>query len=127
MLVQLPFSVRSASVQCSFSFRSVFAQFPLSLALALICFHLDSNDAMLEGVRITPGNRDIYTIFLDNGLIYSDWGRKLFFLSIGGLAKINYIFLSLHYLFISSLMPSNTLKRFALKLNTGVVNWAWSF
>ena len=76
---------------------------------------------------MTPRNSYTYTIFTDNGLIYSDWGYEIFSLSIGGLAKHNYILLSLLHPFIPSLMPSNALKRFALRLNMGVVNWAWSF
>ena len=42
---------------------------------------------MLEGVRMTLGNRYTYTIVIDNGLIYSEWGREIVSLSMGGLAN----------------------------------------
>ena len=46
---------------------------------------------MLEGARMTHGNRYTYTIFIDNGLIYSEWGggREMASLSMGCLAKNN--------------------------------------
>ena len=36
---------------------------------------------------MTLGNRYTYTIVIDNGLIYSEWGYEIVFLSMGGLAK----------------------------------------
>ena len=33
---------------------------------------------------MTLKNRYTYTIFIDNGLIYSEWGREILSLSIGG-------------------------------------------
>ena len=38
---------------------------------------------------MTPGNRYTNTIVMDNGLIYSEWAREVFSLSIGGLAISN--------------------------------------
>ena len=32
---------------------------------------------MLEGANMTLGNRYTYTIFIDNGLIYSERGREI--------------------------------------------------
>ena len=44
---------------------------------------------MLEGARMAPRNRSTYTILKDNGLIYIQWGREIFPLSIeGALTKI---------------------------------------
>ena len=43
---------------------------------------------MLEVARMTQGNRYTHAISLDNGLIYSEWGCEIFFLSLeGSLAK----------------------------------------
>ena len=36
-------------------------------------------DAMIEGMRMTPGNRYTCTIFVDISLIYSEWGARIFF------------------------------------------------
>ena len=33
---------------------------------------------MLQGARMTPWNRNTYTIFIDNDVIYSKWGREVF-------------------------------------------------
>ena len=74
---------------------------------------------------MTPGNSYTNKIFTENVLTYNDWGREILSPCIGGLAK-GFILLPLLYLFISSLIPSNILKRFALKQNMRVVNWAWS-
>ena len=75
------------------------------------------------------GNNYTSKHFIENDLIYSDWGGAgNISLSMRGLSKNNYILLSLLYiylhLFISSLRPSNTLKRFVLRLNMGVVIFA---
>ena len=39
---------------------------------------------MLVRGRMTPEYRHSYTIFVDPDLIYSDWGRKIVSLSLGG-------------------------------------------
>ena len=50
----------------------------------------EGRDAMLEEARMTPKNRYTYTIFIDNALIYSEWGAlNIFSFYRGGLAKIN--------------------------------------
>ena len=47
-------------------------------------------DAMLEGMCMTPGNRHAYTSFIDNSLIYGKWqGCEKISLSIRGLAQSN--------------------------------------
>ena len=43
---------------------------------------------MLEGVHMILGNRYAYTIFIDNNLIYSDWGCKYCLFPWGALQKI---------------------------------------
>ena len=45
---------------------------------------------MLEGARMTPGGGCMYTVLIINGLIHSEWGRKILSLSHGwsGHAKI---------------------------------------
>ena len=40
------------------------------------CF--SNSDAILEGAHMTPENRYTYSIFIDNGLIYGEWGYKIF-------------------------------------------------
>ena len=43
---------------------------------------------MLEEVHTAPGNRYTYTIFIENGLIYCEWGeREVVSLSMGALQK----------------------------------------
>ena len=42
---------------------------------------------MLEGIRMTPVNRYACRIFIDNGLLFASWGREIFFLSMGDLAR----------------------------------------
>ena len=37
---------------------------------------------------MTPGDRYTYTILIDNGFIYSEWGREIISLSIGRPSKI---------------------------------------
>ena len=47
---------------------------------------------MLEGAWMIPRSRYTSTIFVDNDLIYSEWGHDRISLSMwrgGGLAKIN--------------------------------------
>ena len=47
-------------------------------------------NVMLEGARMTPGNRYTYIIFIDNlVLFYCDWGgaRNTFSLDMGALQK----------------------------------------
>ena len=39
---------------------------------------------MLEGERVSPLNSCTSTIFIDTGLIYSEWGWEIFSLSMGG-------------------------------------------
>ena len=37
---------------------------------------------------MTPWNRNTYTLFIDNGLVYSEWRREIVSFSMGGgLAK----------------------------------------
>ena len=44
---------------------------------------------MVKWARTTPGNRYTYAIFIDNDLIFSEWGRGIFSLPMrGGLQKI---------------------------------------
>ena len=33
---------------------------------------------------MTPWNRNTYTLFIDNGLVYSEWRREIVSLSMGG-------------------------------------------
>ena len=46
--------------------------------------HQGRCNAMLEGARMTLGNKDSNIIFIDHGLLYSEWGCEMFSLSIGG-------------------------------------------
>ena len=43
--------------------------------------------AMPEGAGTTPENRYTYKTFIDNGLIYSEWGHEILSLSIEGPCK----------------------------------------
>ena len=44
---------------------------------------------MLEGVRITPGSRYTYTIFIDNDPFIESGVRNVFSFQRGGLARNN--------------------------------------
>ena len=47
-------------------------------------------DAVLEEVRITPGNRHAYIMFVNNDLPYTEWGGgEILYLPMQRLCKIN--------------------------------------
>ena len=45
-------------------------------------------DAILQGARMTPGNRGTFTTSIDNCLLYSEWGALNIF-HRGALQKLN--------------------------------------
>ena len=60
----------------------------LSVSQKVGCALQGGHGAMLEEEIKTPGNRDTYNIFIDNGLIYSKWGaQNIFFFHRGGSKK----------------------------------------
>ena len=46
-------------------------------------------DAMLKGASMTPCYTYTYTICIDHGFIYSEWGPEVVSLTMGDLAKNN--------------------------------------